>query len=321
MLIDVKEVCSMPKYAPTIVILLLVSLIHWRCAREILIDLPESPPRIVAVAHFTDGQLFQVEVSISQNLFDPGDAEIPEVVDVTISTGGQFLDKLRRDFSEDGKLYWESRDTAYTGVEYALAVRIPGFPVAEAGSSIPQHAGLRPVIVDPESIDVVPLEDGRVALRVPLTLEVADMPDQHRFFAFNLQHETEVVQIVNGQPVVDYSYESGSFFLADGRTLSLLHNIPEPVVLINDKFWSDNRRTIFIDALIPFDPETERPRRIFIEWRTLSEDFYRYHLSLARQGENLPLSDPDAVYNNVQGGLGNFSGYAVSADTITLPDP
>jgi hypothetical protein len=240
---------------------------------------------------------------------------------VTISTGGQFLDKLRRAFSEDGKLYWESRDTAYTGVEYALAVRLPGYPVAEASSSIPQHAGLRPVIVDPESVDVVPLEDGRVALRVPLTLEVADMPDQHRFFAFNLQHETEVFQIVNGQPVVDYSYESGSFFLADGRTLSLLHNIPEPVVLINDKFWSDNRRTIFIDALIPFDPETERPRRIFIEWRTLSEDFYRYHLSLARQGENLPLSDPDAVYNNVQGGLGNFSGYSVSMDTITLPDP
>jgi hypothetical protein len=53
----------------------------------------------------------------------------------------------------------------------------------------------------------------------------------------------------------------------------------------------------------------------------LSEAFYRYHLSLARQGENLPLSDPDAVFNNVQGGLGNFSGYAVSIDTVALPDP
>jgi hypothetical protein len=100
--------------------------------------------------------------------------------------------------------------------------------------------------------------------------------------------------------------------------LSLLHNIPEPVVLINEKFWSNNRRTIFLDALIPFDPQTERPRRIFVEWRTLSEEFYRYHLSLARQGDNLPLSDPDAIFNNIQGGLGNFSGYAVSVDTLEL---
>jgi hypothetical protein len=311
----------MPRYPFAFAALILFALMQWRCAREIFIELPDVPPQIVAISHFTDGRPFQVEVAISQDLFDAAAAEIPEVADVTISKGGQFLDKLRRAFSEDGKLYWESRDTAFTGIEYALSVRIAGYPVAEARSSIPAHAALRPIVVDPERMSVVALDDGRVAMRVPLILEVADMPDTDRFFAFNLQHETDVFQIVNGQPVVDYTYESGSFFLADGRTLSLLHNIPEPVVLINEKFWSNNRRTIFLDALIPFDPETERPRRIFIEWRTLSEAFYRYHLSLARQGENLPLSDPDAVFNNVQGGLGNFSGYAVSIDTVALPDP
>ena len=56
-----------------------------------------------------------------------------------------------------------------------------------------------------------------------------------------------------------------------------------------------------------------------MEWRTLSEEFYKYHLSVDRQGNNLPLSDPDAVYNNVSGGYGNFSGYSVRVDTIELP--
>ena len=309
----------MTRSIPFTVLLFLLALAHWRCAREIFIELPDAPPQIVAVSHFTDGQPFRVEVSISQGLFDAGDPTIPEVADVTISKGGQFLDKLRRAYSEDGKLYWESRDTAFTGIDYALAVRIAGYPLAEAGSSVPAHAGLRPVVLNPADIRIEPLADGRSALRAPLVLEVANMPESDRFFAFNLRHETEVIQIINGQPIVDYSYESGSFFLADGRTLSLLHNIPEPVVLINEQFWSNNRRTIFLDALIPFDPETERPRRIFVEWRTLSEEFYRYHLSLARQGDNLPLSDPDAVFNNIRGGLGNFSGYAVSVDTVELP--
>jgi hypothetical protein len=42
-------------------------------------------------------------------------------------------------------------------------------------------------------------------------------------------------------------------------------------------------------------------------------------LSLSRQGGNLPLTDPDAVFNNVEGGLGNFSGYSIAIDTIAIP--
>ncbi|MFN4256749.1 MAG: DUF4249 family protein, partial [Saprospiraceae bacterium] len=83
--------------------------------------------------------------------------------------------------------------------------------------------------------------------------------------------------------------------------------------------WSDNDPTLSLDAIIPFQPGRERPTHLFVEWRTLSEEFYRYHLSLARQGGNLPLSDPDAVFNNVNNGYGNFSGYSVGHDTLLLP--
>jgi len=34
----------------------------------------------------------------------------------------------------------------------------------------------------------------------------------------------------------------------------------------------------------------------------------------------LPFSDPDAVFNNIEGGYGNFSGYAVSRDTVVIPN-
>ena len=48
----------------------------------------------------------------------------------------------------------------------------------------------------------------------------------------------------------------------------------------------------------------------------IADSFERH---IRRQGGNLPLSDPDAVYNNVTGGYGNFSGYSVRVDTIELP--
>ena len=290
-----------------------------RCAREVIIDLPEEDPKVVAICHFSDGQPFRVEVSISQPIYATGDPEIPEAADVSISTGGQFLDKLRREVGDNGNIFWESRDTAETAVPYELVVRIAGYPIASGSSFVPFMARLRPIQVFQADLQVEELDDGQKALRVPLVLEVDDLPGVNRYFAFNLQHEIEVFQTINGQQIPDYTYLSNSFFLADGRTLSLLHNIPEPVVLINDKFWSDGRTTLLIDALIPFDPDFERPLRMFVEWRTLSEEFYKYHLSLARQGENLPLSDPDAVFNNIEGGFGNFSGYSVKVDTIELP--
>ncbi|HNG90394.1 MAG TPA: DUF4249 family protein, partial [Saprospiraceae bacterium] len=115
------------------------------------------------------------------------------------------------------------------------------------------------------------------------------------------------------------SYETATFFLTDGPTLSLLHNISEPVVLVNEKYWTEDRRTLRINAFMPYMPDSEKPTRIFVEWRTLSEEFYRYHLSVARQGSNLPLNDPDAVFNNVKGGYGNFSAYSVHMDTLVLP--
>ncbi|MBK8556780.1 MAG: DUF4249 family protein [Lewinellaceae bacterium] len=249
-----------------------------------------------------------------------GEAQIPETADVSISTKGNFLDKLQRTYADnDGRLYWLSRESPAAGEEYTLVVRIAGLPAVEAASYMPFHANLAPTQILPGDLSSEPLEDGRRLLRVPLTLEVEDMPAEKRFFAFALRFENLVYKLQGGVQVPDYTYVSNAFFLADGRTLSLLHNIPEPAVLVDEKFWNDNRRTLFLDALVPYDPVMERPLRIYVEWRTLSEEFYRYHLSLARQGNNLPLSDPDAVYNNVIGGYGNFSGYSVSVDTLQIP--
>lgn len=297
------------------IISLLTLLFAARCAREIQLDLPDEPPKIVAVCHFTAGQPFRINVSLSRPSYAAGQPEYPTQAVVTVAKNGQFLDKLF--YVSDGR-YWQSRDTVEPGVSYSMAVRTDGVPDVEAASSMPIHVPLTPVQVDWNNVRTVPWDSLHQALRVPLTLRPALLPEYDRFFAFNLRHEIEVFKIVDGQSVPDYSYEGASAFLTDGRTLSLLRTIPEPVVLIDEQYWSEDRQTLQLDALIPYDPLDEKPRRIFVEWRTLSGEFYRYHLSLSRQGDNLPLSDPDAVYNNVIGGYGNFSGYSTAVETIDL---
>jgi hypothetical protein len=300
-------------------ILILLPLLTCACAGELTLDLPEEPTRVVLISHFTQTEAMRVNVSLSQPVYANNTPVLPQNIDVTISTEGQFFARLLRRGSSNGKVLFEATKLVAPEQTYLISVDVPGYPRVQASSFIPRHIPLNEVTIDNNAIVVQELSDGQKALRVPLALKLDALPANNKYFAFNLRHETEVFEVVNGQMFPDYIYEADTYFLTDGRTLSLLDNIAEPVVLINENYWNDNRRTLYLDALIPFKTETEIPRRIFIEWRTLSEDFYRYHLSLSRQGSNQPLSEPDAVYNNVSEGYGNFSGYSVAFDTIVIP--
>lgn len=304
----------------TLPLLLFLALLQWSCVRETTIDLPEQPTKIVALSHFTQGQPIQVEVSLSQSLTDAGDPVIPINADVSIAVGGKFLDKLFRVTDDGGRIYWESRDLVEPHTEYALSVRIAGLDPIEARSDTPNPVFLENSRIDTAGIRVIALADGRQALRLPIEITMNSLLGQERYFAFGLKHEIEIFEIVDGERIPDEYYEAASKFLADGRTLALVYDTPEKVVLIDQNFWSDGGTTLSLDAIIPFNPAYERPRRLFVEWRTLSNEFYRYHLSLARQGNNIPLNDPDALFNNIIGGYGNFSGYSHSGDTIHIPN-
>lgn len=305
-----------------LIFFVLLWLLSARCAREVIIELPEEEPKIVAICHFTDGQHFRVRISLSKPVNDGSKVELQQEVDATLSVDGAFWDRLKPDTTEKGKItYWESHQQkiAKSGIDFSISVRVAGYPSVQSSSRIPPHVDLEPIVLSAADISVEPLADGMGELRIPLTLRLTELPEGDHFFAFNLTHETEVYETLN-PPILDFTEEGQTNFLTDGRTFSLLHDIPEPVVLVNENYWADDRRTLYLVARIPFDPSTERPRRIFVEWRTLSEEFYRYHLSLSRQGGTLPFSDPDAVYNNIEEGYGNFSGYAVSMDTVQIPN-
>lgn len=295
------------------------------CVREVDIDLPEQPVKIVALSHFTPGQPFRVEVSMSQALTDAGDPTVPFSADVAIALEGKFLDKLYRVSGNGSRIYWESRDLVTPESEYLLSVRIAGLDPVEALSYAPNPVLLDRVQIDTANMRLLDLADGKVAMRVPLKIFVSNLPEEKRYFAFNLAQEIATYPVIDDEirldlPPDEYTYESTKF-LADGRTLALVYDTPEKVVLVNENFWSDNKNYLALDALVPFDSSDQRPLHLFVEWRTLSEEFYRYHLSVARQGNNLPLNDPDALYNNVIGGYGNFSGYSADIDTIALPYP
>ncbi|MBU6341160.1 MAG: DUF4249 family protein [Bacteroidetes bacterium] len=301
------------------VFFLLIALLASGCAREITLNLPDESPKLVAICHFNPTEPFRVNLSSSLAVYSNAKPEIFETADVSISKNGLFIDKLYRAFTPQGDLYWESRDTAIPGQRYSMVVRVPNYPTIQSSSEAPAPLALEPISLSAKEIDTIKYNESRYELRIPLKLQVRNLPGTHRFFAFKLSHEIGVYDF--GETPAELLFTSTSdstYFLADGRTLSLLYNIAEPAVLINENFWNEDRTTLSLIVRIDFNPQSERPRQLFIEWRTLSEAFYRYHLSIARQGSSIPLSEPDAVYDNVEGGYGNFSGFSSKFYTVEL---
>lgn len=308
-------------YSHILKIILVTSFFALHCAQEVYIDLPEEETKLVSICHFTTGETFKIKVSLSRQVYDSGDPVVPDNVDITLAKEGAFIDKLFKVTTDNGEIYWESRDLAEPGVNFSITARVDGVKEISASSSVPAFYALSPIRIHPDSISETALGDGRMLLSIPLELHLDHLPTAKPFFAFSIRHDLDVGEYIDGEWVSDFTYEGlPTNYSADGRTLALLYDLSEPVVLINEKYWSDDHNTLYLDAKIPYKPsENKRPQRLYVEWRTLSEEFYKYHLSIARQGNNLPLSDPDAVYNNVENGYGNFSGYSVAVDTIELP--
>ncbi len=299
-----------------IISLLLFGLLALQCAREVIIELPEEPSKIVVVGKFTTNDTFRVRVTLTQPVYQPGELEAPASAVVTVAKEGELYAKLSRKVTSAG-VFWQSRKLVEPNVAYTINVQLGGYPLTSATSAVPKHVDIEPVNVDSDNITTENLADGRRQLRVPIVLQLAGPLPADPYFAFNL---TSNIDVGNQDPPDFQIEDRQGYFAVAGSTLSLLHNITENVVLINEKYWSDDRRTLHLDALIPFDPALEEhPVSLNVEWRTLSPEFYRYHLSVARQGSNLPLSEPDAVFNNVQNGYGNFSGYSATRQVIELP--
>lgn len=301
--------------------LLLTAFLAGRCAREVYVDLPEEAAKVVLVGGFEPDSVFKVHLTLSQPVFNDDGPGRPGTPEVLVTTNEHFYDRLKMEVL-NGDTIWVGKKKAAAGTSYALTVRAEGFPVATASSMAPVPVALEPIKIDKADYEVVELNDKLNGLRIPLALTMAVDPlPENPYFAFNIRHETAVYErLPNGEQLFDYDYQENSGFVTDGRTFALLNKIPEPVTLIHANYWRDNRKTLFLDVVIPFKPENERPRRVFIEWRTLSPEFYNYHLSLSRQGANLPLSDPDALYNNVENGYGNFSGFSKVVQAIELPE-
>ncbi|MCS6930293.1 MAG: DUF4249 domain-containing protein [Saprospiraceae bacterium] len=284
------------------------------CADDAYIELPfTEAPKVVITSHFTADEPLTVYLSVSRPITAQEIPALSSNAEVTLAAEGNLPDRLLPYLTLDSGIAWKSQNVLKKGVRYTLTVRVPGMETAWASDTIPEGVSDVYLLVRESNIRFTPEPaEGKWIARIPISILLKDLPHERRYFAFCIRHK-----LYKGQ---GSSEVRASRFLASGRVLALSETTPEGLTLIKESYWSEGGKDhgkLDLEVIIPYDPARERPDSLFLEWRTLSEAYYRYHLSLATQGS--PFNDPDALYNNVRGGYGNFSGFARLRKAVSIP--
>lgn len=287
-------------------------LLQWGCVKQVVLDIPIPPEQMAVVCHFTPGMPFVVDVTQTLPIWSNEEPHPVYNATVTIWQDSQMIDILK--LQDNGQPLFVGTEIVEAGAVYHIQVEADSLPTATSSSMAPFPIELLPIAANPKQYSIQDLGNGKSAMSIPLRIQLASFPDGDHFYAFRITHQIERTDI-NGNKTVSFH---NTMFTADGRTTSLLFDVPDHSVLVHEKYWDINYRYMNLHAVVPISSDgSESVRKLTVEWRTLSPDYYRYYLSLATQRSEGVFVEPDALYNNIEGGVGNFSGY--SSSSIQVP--
>jgi hypothetical protein len=277
------------------------------CVKDILIELPTESPRLVAQSAFEAERPFRVFLSMTQPVSSVGRPPLITEAEVYVEQEGVRVATLSP-MEVKGQIFWTDSFKVKNDIPYTLHARTPGFPPVFATSSAPLPVQPQVVTLQKDRADT--LSNGHIRQYLLLQTQLPPLLPVEPFFGFSLQVARDLYKDTIPQPVWLRQESRPAAFSTNDGTTALVYNVSDSISVLHQNYWQRPTRDLELIVSVDYNPRTEVLRDLTLTWFTLSEDFYRHHLSLSRQGANIPFSDPDALYTNVTGGYGYFSGFS-----------
>jgi len=277
---------------------------------EIPIDIPIPQPRLVIHSIFTPFtppvvKSFAVFVSHNTGVFDT--LKTDQIADATVSlfVNGQ----LSQIMNYDSVYGYKADFYPNAGIEYSISVEKLGFESVFAKGMIPDKVNIK-------SCELIPFaglgEGDRAFSQLSVTFD--DPIDQANYYEIS---------------VLGYGQENDKYILTTtDKVITSESYYPSPVSMDAKK----PERLLFSDKLINGKTHTVEmsfrsnqalignllyitPHQLFLSFRTVSEEYYRYYTTLFKQVNDrrqdllFGMSEPSSVYSNIENGHGVFAGY------------
>jgi Domain of unknown function (DUF4249) len=277
---------------------------------ETSLDLPtDNLSKLTILSHLATGSWEKQRVYVyasqspsdSSQFFTPADLE----VDVT-----EFESEItiRLDSTREGNDIFFDFPQGFLkgGNTYSISASAPGFETVRATTIIPEPSTITNMTI--KDVDIKPSDKNefKKIIRYKVVLDINHV-GSNRYYHLVFYNKYKGL---NWLPFVDPELSDDQPFL---------HHYDYGILIDKDDLKNPDQALVFnfVDWIV----EDDDLERIYVELRTITEDYYRYHSTLARQVivRQDPFAEPVTIFNNIEGGYGNFSGFSPDVSSSDLP--
>lgn len=309
-------------YWSTFVKLICYCLLFVGCEEDIDLKLPPQD-KLVVLSNFAPDSLFRLYLSTTVPITgnDNNTIKYPENAKIQLFEDDHFV----QDFIfQAGTLntlpYYFINIKPKTEVVYSISATVTGYPSVKSNNTIP-------VIIPIEHIELTS-SMYREVLQVPglkeysVKTELIISKDNSDAEYFHLKAWRNIVNyyVLNSDTIKEYVREELPILISDEfQHADIMH---EPGILFEYQTFQEKPGYMAIDFLFFHHPDFEIKAPIYMELRHINRDYFLFHKTVGEQevsnlGESILSTQSVLIHNNIEDGVGNFSGYSVSIDSVS----
>jgi len=270
----------------------------------------DSLPKLTIIAHpyYYSGDTTRVRVYVYASLspLDSSQFYTPAKLEVEVTELESDLTFKLDSTTSGNKVYFEfPRNFLKEGFQYSIKAYAPGFEPVHATTEIPKPSKITDLQVKDIKIEPSHLNDFKNILHYKVAFNIEHYPTNRYYHLvfYNVYGDSPTRYVVDPE----VSDEIPFIRNYDYGILIDRNDIPEGQPLeFNFIDWSIKNQDL---------------KTVFVELRSITPDYYKYSSTLARQVlvRQDPFAEPIPIFNNIEGGFGNFSGFSPNVVYSDLP--
>lgn len=268
------------------------------CEQELPTDSIDFSEKMVVNLLANNDEILKVHVGKTLSLVDSSAEQKIEDAKVTITDDNANVTELKYTFLYGGKYVSDFVPTPNTF--YRLSVTHPKYPAATSSFIIPSvFKSTGASWQDNTGTDSMGFPTGTISFTIN------DDVNDRNFYEISLFRFEDLGPAWEVMPVVPENPE----IAADP-----IYN-PEGALILEDAGFNGQSKTLRFTT--PFGSNFGTPYKYLVVVKSLSPEYFKYFKSLEDYSlEGGLFSDPSAIFNNINGGVGICAGASISKDTI-----
>ena len=268
----------------------------------------DSLPKLTIIAHPSTGNWDSTRVYVYASLspLDSSQFYTPAKLEVEVTELESELTFKLDSIRQGNKLYFEfPPNFLKEGFQYSIKAYAPGFEPVHSTTAIPNPSKITDLQIKDVKIEPSHLNDFKNILHYKVTFNIEHQPTNRYYHLvfYNVYGDNPTRYLVDPElsdkiPFIrnyDYGILIDRYDIPAGQPLEFS----------------------FVDWSI----KNQDLQTVFVELRSITPDYYKYNSTLARQViiRQDPFAEPIPIFNNIEGGFGNFSGFSPNVVYSDLP--